>query len=359
MDIRRVGWTNLHTFLSLPRRIHARLPDTRWVPPLDVLTFFSMGGLGGADKSFFLAYRDGQPVARAGFKVHRHGDYAAIHFGFFEAMPDAQAEVQELIERGHQLAPRLPMRGPHSFRLEDPYTALLIEGFDRDPYFFMAYNPPYYLELLENAGFAKAMDLLTYRYVPDALRLDAMRQRAERARERGITVVRPSGSRRQQVRTLVDLFNVSLSQNWGFEPIEGEQFEEFVLLARAVLNEKLIRLALRDGQCVGAVILLPNLNPMLKASGGRLGPTLFYKYLTRERWVDSYRGYALAVHPDAQDDYVAAVLIDDVFQAAAETRFREAEVSWVLESNTPMRALAMALGGKKNCVYRVLERPPL
>lgn len=97
-------------------------------------------------------------MARAGFKVHRAHGYEALHFGYFEALPSTRhEEVRALVELGHQLAPHLPMRGPHHFRLEDPYTGLLVDGFDFEPHFLMSYNPPYYEELLAGAGLNKSM----------------------------------------------------------------------------------------------------------------------------------------------------------------------------------------------------------
>lgn len=357
MDIRPVTWTNLWHFLALPRTVYARNRG-RWVPPLTPYTWLSMGRLREPGKIFYVAYRQGRPVARIGFKVHRHGGYEALHFGYFEALPGTEAEVSAMIELGHQLAPNLPIRGPHQFRLEDPYTGLLVDGFDEEPYFLMSYNPPYYAELLAAAGLHKAMDLLTYRYSPDRVRLDIMAGRADRARAKGIEVRPLSGPLRPQVELMAEVFNAALANNWGFERIEGEQLEELYMLARFILKPEYVYFAFLGGRAVGCVIILPNLNPMFAASQGRLGPTLIWKYLTRDRWVDTFRGYALGVHPEARADQVSAALIHAVMSQGHRIRWRELEMSWVLENNRPMRAMAEALGGHRNKVYRVLEKSP-
>ena len=39
---------------------------------------------------------------------------------------------------------------------------LLIEGFEKPPTFMMPYNPPYYQALVEDYGFQKAQDLLSF-----------------------------------------------------------------------------------------------------------------------------------------------------------------------------------------------------
>lgn len=352
------SWPQLIDFFSLARQVYRVTPGL-WCPPLSAYTFFSMGKLNQPDKMFAMAYRGGKPVARAGFKVHRSHGYEALHFGYFEALPGTQEEVKALIDYGHELAPHLPMRGPHHFRLEDPYTGLLVDGFDYEPHFLMSYNPPYYEELLAGAGLQKSMDLFTYRYLSGEIKLDIMQGRAARAAAKGI-VVEPmrNGDLRRQVHQIAEVFNDALSQNWGFEPIEGEQLEDLLMLARFVLDANMVFLAYQNSHPIGCLIILPNLNPMLRASNGSVGPTLMWKYLTRSRWVDSYRGYALGVRREFRADEVTAALINAAMTRGKQICWRELEISWVLESNRPMNALAGALGGKRNKTYRLLERLP-
>ncbi len=150
-----------------------------------------------------------------------------------------------------------------------------------------------------------------------------------------------------------------MSQNWGFEPIEGQQLEELIFLARFVLDPRMVFLAYQGGHPVGCLIILPNLNPMLQSGRGRLTPRLIWKYLTRYRWLDSYRGYALGVRNDVRRHEVSAALIQAGMSLGDQIPWREFEISWVLENNRPMITLAHALGGMRNKTYRVLEKPPL
>jgi hypothetical protein len=365
MDIRPVSWLNIRQFLNFPHQVYSRYPN-KWVPPLKAYTLISMGKFRTRDKAFYLAYRDGQPVARAGFKIHTvHGQPEAVHFGYFEALPGTEAEVAALIEAGHRLAPHLPMRGPHQFRLEDPYTALLIDGFDQEPYLFMSYNPPYYLQLLEQAGFVKVQDLLTYLHPtghPD-FNHKSMEARAARAYEKGIKVRKMGPNLRAEVNRIAEVMNSALAGNWGFEPIQGEQLEELMLLGRLIIRRESVFFAYHEDEpdkVLGCCIMLPNLNPMLKASGGALNWTLLRMYLNRNSWVDSYRGYALGVKPEGKSYNVAPAMLDTLLQGTIRPEgWREVEVSWILETNRLMKTTAVALGGTINRVYRVLEKPPL
>ena len=66
-------WPQLIDFFSLARQVYKVSPNL-WVPPLTPYTWVMMGKLEEKEKLYAMAYRDGKPVARAGFKVHRsHG----------------------------------------------------------------------------------------------------------------------------------------------------------------------------------------------------------------------------------------------------------------------------------------------
>ena len=49
-------------------------------------------------------------------------------------------------------------RGPFSLSINDE-SGILVEGFDTPPTLLNPHNPRYYVDLVERAGFAKAMDM--------------------------------------------------------------------------------------------------------------------------------------------------------------------------------------------------------
>jgi len=119
------------------------------------------------DAEYFIAERNGETVGRIAAISNRlhnetHGDRVGF-FGFFESVDD-QAVAEALFEaaskwcraRGHNL-----LRGPASFSVNDE-CGLLVEGFQTPPALMMPHNPPYYIGLLERAGFHKAKDLWVY-----------------------------------------------------------------------------------------------------------------------------------------------------------------------------------------------------
>ncbi len=171
VDVRAVsGGGDLRKFIDLPFRLHANHP--LWVPPLKLErrlflnrkmnAFFTHG-----EAEYFLAWRDGQVVGRISAQVnHAFNDYQKKSwgwFGFLEFEDDLEvlqallsAAEGWLVERGKER-----MVGPASFAMNDE-SGVLIEGFDLRPMIVQPWNPPYYQQRVEQAGMAKAMDLLMW-----------------------------------------------------------------------------------------------------------------------------------------------------------------------------------------------------
>ena len=156
------------------------LTTRSWVPPLKLerrifLTrrlnaFFSHG-----EAEYFLARRDGRVVGRITAQVnHAFNEYRDAAGGgsaswsssddpeVLQALLDAAAGW--LRERGQER-----MVGPASFAMNDE-SGVLIEGYDLRPMILQPWNPPYYAELLEEAGMRKAMDLLMWKLEVDGPR---------------------------------------------------------------------------------------------------------------------------------------------------------------------------------------------
>lgn len=352
------GWRRLRQFIELPERIY--LPQSPWVAPMRMHVRHMMGRLRGADRRYVLALHRGQPVARLGGRIHRYGDEAALHFGFFECQEGFAKAARLLVESVHAVAPQLPMRGPYHHRQEDPYTGLLVEGFEHAPSLMMPYNPPYYAEYLQAAGLRPLADLYSYTFARGTVRLDVMQGRAQRARQHGITVRDMDPRQRlRDTRYILDMVNRTHRDLWGFEEFVGDLAEELLLLGRFVLDPRGVFLAFHDGRPVGFVIIVPDVNRLLKPSRGRVTPALIWRLLFGRKTIDEYRAYGMGVVPESRSLGVSAALVQAVMDVSHVHPWRSLEIAWTLASNHRMNAMALALGGTRNKVHRVYERPAL
>jgi GNAT superfamily N-acetyltransferase len=364
------GGRDLRAFIDLPFRLHANHP--LWVPPLKLErriflnrrmnAFFSHG-----EAEYFLARRDGRVVGRItahinqAFNDHRGSRWGWFGFLEFERDPEAlgallDAAAAWLRERGQER-----MVGPASFAMNDE-SGVLIEGYEKRPMILQPWNPPYYAELLEEAGMTKAMDLLMWKLeVEDrSAVLPVIWELAEKSRtEHGIRI-RPM--RRRQLRKDLDFFgavyNEAWANNWDFVPYSKKDLNAYAQELQLAFDKNWFMVAEKedDGEVVGMAITVPDLNQVLAQMKGRLLPLGWWRFLTKSRRMTRVRVGFLGVKPEHQHTGVAAALYEHHYDAAEKTPQSGGEMGWILETNTPMNRGMEAMGGTVVKRYRVYER---
>jgi GNAT superfamily N-acetyltransferase len=365
------GRRDLDAFIRVPFRLHRGTP---WVPPLimerreflnrEKNPFFAHG-----EAEYFLAERDGEVVGRITAHVDerwtQHNGGNDGMFGFFECERSPEtakalmgAATGWLRERGRER-----MLGPMDFTTNDE-CGLLVEGFDLDPFILEPWHPPYYQELVEGLGLAKAMDLLMWRLELGQLQQgdrfhDLIHQAAETsAKEHGV-VIRHMRKRdlEAEVMRFMEVYNEAWDRNWGFVPVSEEEVRFQAKNLKPILDENWAMIAERDGEVVGAALTLPDVNQVLKGMNGRLLPLGWLRFLTGRRKVDRVRVFALGVKPQYQHFGVAAALYVEHIQVAARVRQKWGEMGWILEVNEPMNRAMEGMGGEVVKRYRLYERP--
>jgi GNAT superfamily N-acetyltransferase len=365
------GRRDLDAFIRVPFRLHRGTP---WVPPLimerreflnrEKNPFFAHG-----EAEYFLAERDGEVVGRITAHVDerwtQHNGGNDGMFGFFECerSPETAKALMDaatgwLRERGRER-----MLGPMDFTTNDE-CGVLVEGFDLDPFVLEPWHPPYYQELVEGLGLAKAMDLLMWRLELGQLKQgdrfhDLIHQAAETsAKEHGV-VIRHMRKRdlEAEVMRFMEVYNEAWDRNWGFVPVSQEEVRFQAKNLKPILDENWAMIAERDGEVVGAALTLPDVNQVLKGMNGRLLPLGWLRFLTGRRKVDRVRVFALGVKPQYQHFGVAAALYVEHIQVAARVRQKWGEMGWILETNEPMNRAMEGMGGEVVKRYRLYERP--
>jgi len=370
VEIRPVaGRADLRRFIRLPFRLYRREP--KWVPPLLMdegkrhdrrrNPFFRH-----AEAEYFLAWRDGRPVGRITAHVDRsfneYQDNAWGLFGFFECERDPEAArallgaaADWLRERG-----RDRMVGPMDFTTNDE-CGLLIEGHDLTPIILSPWHHPYYRELIEGAGFTKAMDLLMWSlWVTGRDRVHPSIWESARKAETEHGIHFRSMRKRQledEVTRFLDVYNAAWERNWGAVPLTAEEARHYAKDLKPVLDENWAFLAEHDGEVIGAALTLPDYNQVLIHLNGRLLPFGWLKALWYRRKIDKVRVFALGVKPEYQHTGVAARFYEMHFDAAARTPQKGGEMGWILESNEPMNRAMAGMGGEVVRRFRIYEKP--
>ncbi len=358
-------------WLGLPATIHS--DDPGWIAPLAIQErrrisprgnpFFDFG-----EAELLIAWRGDTAVGRISAQVNRrhlaHHDDATGHFGFFDCANDPEAARLLVQAAGSYLRERGMRRmvGPLSFSINEE-VGLLVDGFDTPPAFLMGHTAPWSAALLEQAGLTKEIDLLAYRLRPSEVPA-AVKRLAGLATRSGRVSVRRFDMRnyRSEIETLIDVFNDAWSDNWGFVPFARTEIDALISETRFLLRGKYGRFLLLDGEPVGVMLALPDLNEVTKGSKGRLLPTAWMRLLGT-CWRDSWRtaripllGLRKRLRGDAAAPAMLALLVAEFLDESRDYALDWVELSWVLETNRSMNKLARLAAGAPAKTYRVYSQ---
>ncbi len=316
----------------------------------------------------FLAYREGAVCGRIA-AIHNY-TYTEVHneqrgfFGFFECVDDEEvahalfeAARQWLAERGLTC-----LRGPASPGLN--YSiGTLVEGFDSAPTFLMPYNPAYYPRLIENYGFQKTQDLYAYWANIDMLPASVEKHGpiADQIVERYNISIRKLSrlSLYEDVAAFLRIYNDSLSETWGYEPMSDAEVRQMASGLKYMLDPELTAAAEIDGKLVGAAFGLLDYNPRIKAIDGRLFPFGFLRLFANRRKIKKVRVLAANVLPAYQLLGVGLVLMRAMVpERLDQWHTDEVEYSWISESNLRSRGALEKGGAKRYKTYRVYDWEP-
>ena len=357
-------------FLRLPWRLYK--DDPAWVPNLlilqrDVISkkrnpFFEEG-----EAQLFLARRDGEVVGRISAQVDprhnaQHGERTGF-FGFFEAVADEEVArsllaAAEAWLRGRDLD---TIRGPFNFSITEE-AGLLVEGFDQPPMIAMTHALPYYGGLLEAAGYAKAMDLLAYRWGigdPPARMMEAIE------RTRAVPGLRLRQMSRlhlhKEVRLLLDIYNESWKENWGYVAVTPREARKLAGDLRLIADPSIVLIAEVNGEPAGTVVGLPNLYEATRDFDGFIDPVKAVKLLWRLklRGTETGRIFLFGVKPKFRTRELYGLpflLLHELYLAAKKRRYKWCEESWVLENNARLNTLMPYWNAYVYKRYRIYEK---
>jgi GNAT superfamily N-acetyltransferase len=321
-----------------------------------------------AEAEYFLAERNGEIVGRIAAISNRlhnetHQDRVGF-FGFFESIDD-QAVANALFDRadewgrarGHTV-----MRGPASFSTNDE-CGLLVEGYDKPPTILTPHNPPYYVELVERAGFAKAKDLLMYEggsmaaFVPVPERLtravDIMMQRA------GVTF-RPLKMKHfaAEVERVKVLYNACWEKNWGFIPMTDAEIDHLAVQFKPVVVPDQVVFAEKDGKPIGFALALPDFNVVFRKhrSGRMLPAALDLLWQLKRKKIRRARVLLLGVLPEYRGKGIDSALYHWIWTKSGDHGMYWAEGGWLLEDNPAIRLGLEKMTFVHYKTYRLYDR---
>ena len=362
---------NWNCFVKLPWSIYEN--DPNWVPPL-LLEFKKQISRSKnpffkyAKAKFWIANLNNGTVGRIAAIINPlhnryYGDSTGF-FGYFECIEN------ELVAKKLFDVATFWLYGQGCDQISGPVNlntsnecGLLIEGFDKPPVIQMTHNPKYYQKLINNYGFRKEIDLLAFQVMSEDL---INNQKLMQKLHRFSDLIKTKGNVKFRTIDLGDfpneleririLFNDYMSDNWGFVPMEKEEFKFIGSSLKEILVKELAIFAEVDGEPVGFSIAIPDINEVLIKMNGKLFPIGILKYLYFKNKVSGIRVILMGISKPFRRKGLEAIFYYHTILEGIKRKYKKAELSWVSEKNRPMVQALVNMDADLYKRYRIYKK---
>jgi hypothetical protein len=357
----------LDAFLQVPYRIYR--DDPHYVFPLlgEMKQFFDKQKnpfYNHAVSQLWLAEQDGQVVGRIGACVDRysndhHGEKTGF-FGFYEVDDDAEAAGALLQTARDWIAAQGmdAMRGPGCFTSNHDWYGLQVDGVFNRPVLGMPYNQRYYEQHFADFGLTGAKDLVAWWLDTGGVFPEKMVRFINRILTRPGLKIRSMDKKRffEDAAIIRQLYNDCWSSNWGFIPLDDDDFNYMAKDMKSLVNPDYLLIAEMEGEPIGFALTVPDFNMALQPLKGKLWPFGWLRFLLGKRKIDQARTLLMGVLPQYRTLGVDMALVYKTMTASFKDGIAKGECSWVLADNEPMNRIMQGYGADMYKTYRIYER---
>jgi hypothetical protein len=355
-------------FIDLPWKIFEGTPQ--WVPPLSIDTRRIFDRKGNpfyqhSDAAFFLALAaDGSPVERLAVLNNRHyNDYnheQTAFFYLFESFND-QSTSNMLFEAGFNWARNSGLAkiiGPHGFSSLDG-LGMLVKGFEHRPAFGIPYNPSYYPELVEAAGFTTQTDIVSGYLSCDMIFPDKIHRISELVQKRrGLTIARYHNRRdlRKLIPKFKDLYNGMLGSTPGNVPLTDQEAKSIADQLLWFADPRLIKVIMKGDTPVGFLFAYPDISAAVQKTKGQVYPFGWISLLLEMRHTKWVNINGAGILEEYQGLGGTAILFSEMQKSIAEGGFKHAEIVQIGVENDKMQRELHEMGIDFYKTHRMYQR---
>ncbi|HEX7433918.1 MAG TPA: hypothetical protein VF326_09680 [Anaerolineaceae bacterium] len=321
-----------------------------------------------SDADFFIALQDGKAVGRIAALENRpfnkYHDHKDAEFYLFETT-DLQEVADALFNRVFEWARGRGLNhvvGPKGFGPLDGY-GIQIEGFEhRQMMNMMNYNYPYYVKLVEAAGFTKLVDFVSCYSKREGFYLPEKALKAVHiVHKRGTFEVLKFKNKKHLVswaKALGIAYNKSFVNNIEYYPLTEREIKFVVDNVLTIADHRLVKLILHKDEVVGFSLPFPDVSAAMQRGKGKLNPISIADLmleLGRTKWID-FNG--IGILPEYQGLGGNALMYSEVVSAvnSGDFHFEHAELTQMAETATQIRKDLITLGVtpyKNHRVYQI------
>jgi GNAT superfamily N-acetyltransferase len=335
---------DIQKFIQFPFDLYQDNPY--WVPPMrsDIESIFDQEKhpyYQHSEADFFYVEDEGKVLARIGAfhnkRYNEFNDSKTAFFYYFESVNDPQV-AERLFDRVVVWARERGLNrlyGPKG-ALQGDGIGLLVKGFGHLPAMGIAYNLPYYDDLLRGVGFEKVADYYSGHLDTDIEITPKVHRIAEKVKERrGFWV-----QKFEQVNELLaiapqirEVYNHAFAEGEGFNPITEEEMELIAKKMLTIADPRLIKLVYKDEQIIGFLFSYHNIGEGLRKANGRLWPLGWFHIMRAFKTTRTVDINGMGILPEHQGLGATAVLYVELAKTVREFGFENAEIVQIREDN--------------------------
>ena len=284
--------------------------------------------------------------------INKGTDYLTGGIGFFDCIDDQHAAdtLFDIAKKWLQAKGMDAMDGPINFGDRDKGWGLLIEGFDREPMYGMAFNPSYYQPLFENYGFKNYYDQFYY-----SMNVDDPFQPKIAERHARFASKKDYSARHIDLKELekyaadfATVYNAAWAQHGEAKETTKEQILKLFNTMKPIMDERLVWFAYYKEDPIAMFINIPDVNQYFKHFNGKMGllqklHLLWMKYKGQNKQAT---GLAFGVVPKFQALGIDSYIIHEVALFIQNKGwYKTYEMGWAGDWNPKMINIYKSLGG--------------
>lgn len=275
--------------------------------------------------------------------------------GFFECINDQAAanEIFNWCENWLKQNGCEYMDGPVNFGDRDSFWGLLVEA-HTDVSYRENYNPLYYKELFETAGFEKIFEQSTAEMTDADFDFERFNKLAERV------MSNPKyrfeyidyGQQAKFASDFVEIYNKAWEFHEDFKPMTVEKIMDRFKEVRPAMAEGMAIFAYADNKPVGFFINLYELNQVFRKFNGKMNLWNGIRFLMNRNKITKTRGLIFGIVPEYHNHGLETGLIMRFREwVVSQKNIKAVELAWIGDFNPKMLSLLKALGSTTTKIH--------
>jgi hypothetical protein len=358
----------LKDYIFLPEIIYKQ--DSRWVPPMymDEWAFHDPNqnkALDYCDTIRAIAYRNNNPVGRIMGIIHhpynKHHSEKTVRFFNFDCINDqkiAHTLIQYIEVWGKEKGMN-KIIGPFGFSDKDP-QGIQIEGLEFLPIIATPTNPLYLQPLVENEGFQKEVDCVSYQ-MPIHPTLPPIYEKVygRISKNQSLKLLEFTSKRQlgPYIIPVLRLVNEAYASIFGFVPMTEEEMKKFAAQYLPVLDPVFVKAVVNpENEVIAFVVAMPDMSKGIQKARGKLFPFGFIHILRAMRKTNQLNLLLGAVKPGFRGVGLNVLLGKSLMESAVKRGLTLMDSHLILENNTLMRSECERIEGKVYKRFRVYQK---